>query len=80
MSYKSIEENTAYNNFLIKNFNLFLLMGLLIWSSFAQQGSIGFGVVGPFSTSAFRCLYQSVAGSQQYAIIRANQTLNHHQE
>ena len=72
MSYKSIEQNTTYNNFLMNNFNLVLLMGLLVWSSFGQ-GFIGFGVVGPFTAPAFRCLSSGVHGSVQYAVIRAYQ-------
>jgi len=55
----------------MKNFNLFLLtVGILVWSSYS---TIGFAVVGPFTTGAFNCLYSSEPNSNQYAIIRAYQ-------
>jgi len=72
MTYKSIEQNTAYNNFVMNNFSLFLLMALLVCSSF-ENGHIQFGVVGPFTTSAFKCLQTSLPTSTKSVIIRAFQ-------
>ena len=55
----------------MKNFNLLLLaVGLLIWSS---QCYTAFSIVGPFTSSAFRCLRSSLHGSQPYSIIRVYQ-------
>jgi len=55
----------------MKNFNLYLLtIILLIWFS---DSSIGFAVVGPFTSSAFICLIRSVPGSEYYAITRIYQ-------
>jgi len=54
----------------MKNLTVFLVIGLLIWSSYSY---IGFAVVGPFTASAFTCLLSSVPNSAQYAIIRAYQ-------
>jgi len=72
MFYKSNAYNTLYNNFQMKNFNLFLLtVGLLFISSYSQ---ISFGVVGPFTASAFRCLASSVPHvTIPYVTIRAYQ-------
>ena len=57
----------------MKNITLFLLMGLLIWSSFEQQGFIGIAVVGPFTASAFKCLQATMPNQFPYVIIRAYQ-------
>jgi len=54
----------------MKIFTQFLLVGLLVWSSYS---TIGFGVVGPFSASAFTCLHSSVPGSVKSALIRVYQ-------
>jgi len=40
----------------MKIINSFLLVGLLICSAY---GNIAFGVVGPFTSSAFKCLVSS---------------------
>ena len=57
----------------MRNFNLFLLAVMLIWSSHSA-GSITYEIVGPFLTSAFTCLYQSLpSDGEPYAIIRAYQ-------
>jgi len=54
----------------MNNFNLVLLAGLLIWSSYSF---IGFAVVGPLTASAFTCLQSSMSGLVPYAIIRVYQ-------
>jgi len=55
----------------MKNFNLFLLVvGLLLCSSYS---SVGFGLVGPFTTSAFKCLLSSVPDAAPFVIVRAYQ-------
>ena len=54
----------------MKSFNLFLLVGLLIWFTYSH---IAFGIVGPFTASAFTCLQSSVPGSFQYVVVRAYQ-------
>jgi len=60
----------------MKNFSLLLLMTLLICSSFGQFGqpSLGISLVGPLTTSAFRCLKQSYPNPS--VIIRAYQHSN----
>jgi len=54
----------------MKVFTLFLVTILLIWSSY---GYVGFGIVGPLTTSAFTCLQSNVPNSNKYAVIRAYQ-------
>jgi hypothetical protein len=55
----------------MKKFNLFLLIGLLIWSSFEQYGYLGYAVVGPFTASAFTCLL--LPGQSNVFLVRAYQ-------
>jgi len=50
--------------------HVFLFMGLLAWSCSCY---FGFGVVGPFTSSAFKCLHASVTGSTTYAVVRVYQ-------
>ena len=60
----------------MKNLNLFLLtVGMLIWSScsYINSGATGFSVVGPFTTSAFKCIRVSIPDTAHYAVIRAYQ-------
>jgi len=55
----------------MQNFHLFLVMGLLVWSCYSF---IGFAIVGPFTTSAFKCLPKSgIINDVPFAIIRVYQ-------
>ena len=48
----------------MKDFTLFLLIGLFIWPSYSDVGvgSYAFGVVGPFTASGFLCLKPNLPG------------------
>lgn len=55
----------------MKIINSFLLVGLLICSAY---GNIAFGVVGPFTSSAFKCLVSSgPPGSAPQVLVRGYQ-------